>query len=111
MDKIELTSVTRMMYEASLRLEKASKKLFELAQKKAESEKVYRLSLMREIMQLREDKLPATLISDIARGKVADLKYQRDLDAELYKASLAALEALRSESSTLKAILEYQSEV
>ena len=108
---IELTSVTRMMFEASQRLEAASKEIFRLAKAKADTEKAYRIALMREIMQLREDKLPATLISDIARGRCADLKYERDLAAETYKASLAALEALRSEGSTLKAILEYQAEV
>jgi hypothetical protein len=111
MQNIELTSITKMMLETSERLDKASRSLYKMAKKKAESEKLYRIALMREIMQLKEERMPATLISDVARGKVADLKYQRDLDTETYKASLAALEALRSESSTLKAILEYQSEV
>ncbi|WP_312886151.1 hypothetical protein [Bacillus sp. NTK034] len=105
---IELTSVTNDMYQVSQRIDKASKEIFKLAKNKAEFERVYREALAKEIMQLRADGVQATLIPDLARGKVAYLKFERDLAKDTYKAGISALEAVKTQASVLQTICKYQ---
>lgn len=105
---IELTDITREMYEVSKRIDKASKEIFKLAKNKAEFERVYREALAKEIIQLRSDGVQATLIPDLARGKVSFLKYERDLAQDIYKSALSALEGIKTQASVLQTICKYQ---
>ena len=108
---MELTPTIKMLRDATMRLDNASKEVFRLAQSKAETERTYRQELAKEIFRLRDEKMPATLISDTARGAVADLKYSRDLSADLYRSALAAMEALKTEVNALQTITKYQSDI
>jgi hypothetical protein len=55
----------------------------------AEAERKYRVELAKEMLILRDDKKPATLISDLARGKeeIALLKFTRDYSETLYESA------------------------
>lgn len=108
---MELIVVTQELYAATQRLQNASKEVFRMAQRKSETEHVYRMELAKRIIELRADKMPATLIADVARGDVADLKFQRDLAADTYRSALASMEALKVEINALQSIAKYQSEV
>lgn len=107
----ELTPVVKELHNATKRLSAASKEIFRLASAKAEMERAYRMSLSQEIMKLREEGVQATLIPDLARGKVAYLKFERDLAKDTYKSGISAMEALKAEINALQSIAKYQSEV
>jgi|SRR5690606_17611183 len=108
---MELIKITQEMYEISQRLNKATNEIYKLAKKRAVTEREYRLELAKEIVRLRAEGLPATLVSDLARGNVADLKFERDLAEGQYKAAVEALEALKSQLSALQTVSKYQTEV
>lgn len=108
---MELTPTVTMLHEATRRISKSSKEIFELARTKAETERRYRTALAQEMLKLRSEGMPATLISDVARGTVADLKFERDTALELHRAALAAMEALKAEINALQSIAKYQSDV
>lgn len=108
---IETIKLTEEIHKASKRLSKGPAELFTLARKGAEAERVYRKALSMEIMKLRLEGLPATLIGDIARGNCADQKWSRDLaDAEL-TAGRDGLKAIICEVTALQSILRHQTEV
>lgn len=108
---MELTQITKEMYETTKRMEKASKQIFRLAINKADTERIYRTELSKEITRLRSEGVQATLIPDLARGKVAELKHDRDLALELHRSGLASLEMIKSQANVLQTISRYQSEV
>jgi hypothetical protein len=108
MELIKLNQELMKQYE---RLEREKTGMFDLGRNKAETERQYRKALMQEIFKLRDQKVPATLINDLARGTVADLKFERDLADVTYRSGLASLEATRSQSSILKQLHEKQEEV
>lgn len=105
---IELIEITQEMHTVSKRIDKASKSIFQLAKNKAEFERVYREALAKEIVKLRAEGVQATLISDLARGNVAYLKYERDLAQDLFKSGISALEAVKTQASVLQTICKYQ---
>lgn len=108
---MELTTITKEIHDSGLRLANGSKELFPLAKRKAETEQAYRKALAMEIMKLRDDKLPATLIPDIARGNTADLKFERDLAEARWTSARDSLDAIKSQVMGLQSILKIQSEV
>lgn len=108
---MELMNVTQELYAAVKRLSEASKEVFRLARTKSEAEHTYRKALAVEIVTLRAEKMPATLISDISRGNVADLKFERDLSHDIYRSALSSMEALKVEINALQSIAKYSSEI
>ena len=108
---MELTPTLQMLRDATKRISEASKEIFKLSKEKARTEKIYRQALAQEMLMLRSDGIPATLIPDVARGNVADLKFQRDAALETHRAALAAMESLRVEINALQTIAKYQSDI
>jgi hypothetical protein len=108
---IEVTDVTQSIYKTSKRLDKGVDYIVSKAKDYATAEKEYRIALSKEIIKLREQKIPVTLIADVARGNIADLKFSRDLAEQTYKASRDMLQALQSELSSLQSILKIQTKI
>ena len=112
MDSIpHLTEVVKLMLTVQQRLANASKELFRLATAKAEAEREYRIELSKQILILKSEGKPATLISDIARGLTADKKFERDKADSMFAAARDSVSALQTEASLLKSIYERQTEV
>lgn len=105
---MNLTDITKEMYETSKRLDQASRVLYKMAKERAETERVYRMKLAQEMITLKAEGMSVTLIPDIARGTLAELKFNRDLSEGQYKAAIESLEALKSRLSALQSILRYQ---
>lgn len=65
----------------------------------AEAEKNYRVELRKEMLFLRNDGYPATLVSDLARGKkeIAELKEKRDIAESLMKSANEAINVYKIE--------------
>lgn len=104
---IELMKVSEQIMETSTRLQNASKAVFSLGQEKAHTERAYRVALMQEILRLKDEKMPATLISDVSRGMVADLMFKRDAAEVQFKAAIESMDALKSTLSALQSILKF----
>ena len=105
---MELLNITKEIMDTAHRLQNASKEIFFLGREKAETERAYRRALMMEIMRLKEDKMPATLINDVARGNVADLLFERDAAEVKFKAAMESMAALKSTLSALQSVLRIQ---
>lgn len=102
--------ITKQIMETAKRLQNASHEIFYLGKEKAQSEKDYRLALMREILTLRSEGLPATIISDVARGKVADLLFARDAAEVKFKSAQESMSAMKATLSALQSVLRIQEE-
>lgn len=108
---MELQKISELIFVASERIDKATREIYKLAKDKANAEHAYRKSLSMEIIKLRAEGVQATLIPDISRGNVADLKLQRDLADGMYKSAIESLRALQAELSGLQSILRIQSDI
>ena len=111
MNAIELTSITQEIHTAAQRLSKGADALFILAKASAEAEATYRKALAIEIMRLKDDKLQATLIPDVARGNTADLKFARDIAEMKYTSGRDSLKAIMAQVNALQSILRHQADI
>lgn len=68
-------------------------------QEKAEKERNYRVALSKKILLLRDEKVPVTIINDLARGdeEIAKLKFERDVAETLYETALQKIYAIKIE--------------
>ena len=108
---MELNSITKELYQGSKRLEEGSKEIFILAEKMAITEKEYRIALAKEKIKLRDEGMAIGLIEDVARGNLADLRYERDIAKETYIAARDSMRAIQVQINALQSILKLQSEV
>lgn len=108
---MELTSITKELHEASKRLNKGSKELFNLAKEQAETEAEYRRALALEIIDLKSKGINITLIPDVARGNTSEIKFKRDLAEARYVSGRESLKAIQSQITALQSILRVQEEV
>lgn len=65
----------------------------------ADTERIYRVELAKEEVIERANGLPATILSDVCRGKptVAKLKFDRDVAWVNYKAAMEAINVYKIE--------------
>jgi hypothetical protein len=86
----------------------------ELGKDFAESERAYRESLAIKMYKLRDEKIPVTIIGDLARGdhEVALLRAKRDSAEAYYKAQWELIQAEKLELKILsdQIKMEYSSE-
>ena len=108
---MENITIAQELRQVGSRLSKGSSEIFIAAREKAETERDYRVLLAKEIMRLREQGLPATIINDVARGNCAESKFLRDLADTKYTASREALNSLQAQASALQTIIKYYKEV
>ncbi|GAA0081346.1 hypothetical protein [Clostridium sp. CTA-6] len=108
---MELQKLTKAIWDTSRRIEDGVNTLAKKAKEYAEAEKEYRLALGKEILILRDQKVQATLIPDIARGNTAELKFRRDLAEATYKTCKEMLQGLQAELSGYQSILRIQQDI
>lgn len=108
---MELVEITQQIYKVSRKLDAMPEKLAEYARAYAKAEAEYRMELSKEIYRLRDEGLPATLIPDIARGNLTQLKYTRDLKEAEWRAVIESSKVLMAEASALQSVLRVQEDV
>lgn len=101
---MELIEIGKKLYQTSIRIDKAPAEIYKQAKAYAEAERDYRSALSVEIMRLKSEGLSISILADVARGNVSDLKYERDLKYGLYKGSIESKKALEAELSALQSI-------
>ena len=74
----------------------------------AEAEKTYRVKLAEKMLELRDQKYPATLIGDLARGDkdVAMLKFERDCAEVVYDNAKEAVNVYKRQIDVLREQIE-----
>ena len=87
------------------------RELEKLARDKATAEKNYRVALMQTIFQLRTEGKQISIISDLARGMVAEFKFTRDLNDSLFTAKRESLGASLGVLTALQSILRVQKDI
>ena len=108
---MDLINLTDKIYQTVKMISEEKKELEELAKEKAQAEKDYRIALSKAIFALKADGYAATLISDLARGSVAELKFQRDLADSCFTAKRESLQASLANLTALQSVLRIQREV
>ena len=83
------------------------KSVWQLAEEKADTELTYRKAYAIEVERMRIEKVPATLIRDLAEGEVAEHKRNMELASGKFRASLASLEALQTSINALMSLLKH----
>ncbi|ACQ54442.1 hypothetical protein FDF29_11940 [Clostridium botulinum] len=108
---MELQKLTKAIWDTSRRIEDGVNTLAKKAKEYAEAEKEYRLALGKEILILRDQKVQTTLIPDVARSNVAELKFKRDIAEVTYKTCKEMLQGLQAELSGYQSILRIQQDI
>ena len=62
-------------------------------------------------MKLRDAKVPVSIVGDVARANIAELKINRDLAEFRYKAGRDKSQALQAEISALQTLYKRQEEI
>lgn len=108
---LDIVDIAQEIYTAAKRLQKSGDKLFTLAREYAEAEQKYRQALGIELLKLREQKVPITLIGDVTRANISDLKFNRDMAEYKYKAGRDKAQALQAEISALQTLYKRQEDI
>lgn len=76
---------------------------------KAKTERDYKIKQAQEILKLKADKYPATLIMELVKGneEVAELRLQRDIAESAYFVGLEAMNNLRLEIEIIRSKLTW----
>lgn len=90
-------------------LNKSNTELKTLGLKKAQTERNYKVKQAEEILKLRTEKYPATLIMELVKGnkEVAELRLQRDVSENAYFVCLDGIDNLRLEIELIKNKLKW----
>ncbi len=96
------------VWRRSEMLEVALKECKNRGRAAAEAEQKYRMKLAEKILLLRDQKLPATLIGDLARGDkdVAMLKFERDCAEVVYDNAREAVNVYKRQIDVLREQIE-----
>jgi hypothetical protein len=108
---MELQQLNSMMIQTSNRINRATQEIYKMAKEKAQTEYEYRKALGQEIARLKAEGYQATLIPDVSRGNVAELKLKRDMAEVMFKSAIESMRALQAELSGLQSISRHQSEI
>lgn len=101
--------ILEQMEQCKQALTRGTTHLKTLAIRKAEAEKNYRVEVRKEILNLRLEKVPTTIIHDLVRGneKVADLRLKRDIAESDYYTCISAIDNLRLDIEVLRSKLTW----
>lgn len=90
-------------------LTRGNTELKTLGLKKAQTERNYRVRQAQEILKLKLEKYPTTLVMELAKGneEVAQLRLERDVAESSYFVALDAINNLRSEIEILRSKLAW----
>lgn len=108
---MELQSIVKELHATVGRLQNAEREVFKLGNDAAETERIYRQELSKQYLTLKSEGMPATLIGEIARGNIAELKFERDIAANRFRTGFSAMDALKVEINALQSILKNQSDL
>lgn len=83
------------MNDLTSRLNKAIEQMRAWGKSHAEKDRDYKVALMQEILKLRSEEYPATLTVQLATGRVADKRFERDHAEVMYKSSIENVNSIK----------------
>lgn len=94
---------------ANLALQNGNQELKKLSVEMAEAKRIYAIALNKEILKLRADRVPVTVILQIAKGEetVANLRFAKDVAESSYFVCRDIIDNLKAEIETLRSLLSY----
>jgi len=109
----DLVSIVQELREINKKLSHSYKEMWQQSQEYGISERDYKMALHQEILKLKSEGYPATLILELAKGteKVADLRFKRDISCRRYESAKEIVRSLRTMASVWQSILKVQDEV
>lgn len=100
----------KILEESKSLLDKITTELKKRAYKKAETEREYRKALAIEEERLRAEKMPVTLIHDISRGRLSELRYQRDIASMEYDICKEYMRNIRINQESMRTLVSFDKE-
>ena len=100
----------KILEESKSLLDKVTTELKKRAYKKAETERKYRKALAIEEEKLRTEKMPVTLIYDISRGRLSELRYQRDIASMEYDICKEYMRNIRINQESMRTLVSFDKE-
>ena len=107
---MDIAEKIKILEESKSLLDKITTELKKRAYKKAETEREYRKALAIEEERLRTEKMPATLIHDISRGRLSELRYQRDIASMEYDICKEYMRNIRINQESMRTLVSFDKE-
>lgn len=107
---MDIAEKIKILEESKSLLDKITTELKKRAYKKAETEREYRKALAIEEERLRAEKMPVTLIHDISRGRLSELRYQRDIASMEYDICKEYMRNIRINQESMRTLVSFDKE-
>ena len=108
---MENIKIMEEIYAIQNRIPKAIEELFRLAKSRAKTETEYRKELSKEILRLKAEGIANGLISEIAKGNINEILFEREINESLFTACRESLKALETQISALQTISKFNGEL
>lgn len=66
------------------------------------------MELAKELLRLKSEGMAVGILSDVARGNIADLLFKRDFSEIQYKSAIESMDVLKAQLTALQTIAKYQ---
>lgn len=107
---MEPNEILTALEKSKVILDNLTKELANCSKDRAEKERIFNKSLTVEIERARQEKIQATLIKDIVKGRLSDLIFARDIAEAKEEYIKNRLRDERSMSENLRSMLSYTKE-
>ena len=103
------SQIMKVLQEKNLLLTQKNDEYLELAEKRAEAERNYHISYRQEMLKMKSEGTPVTIIKDLVKGVkvVADLKFKFDVAGAVEKACLESMKDIREAIGAARSILTW----
>lgn len=102
--------IMNKLEQAIQALSQGNIQLKSLGVKKSDAERKYKIELRKELLKLRLEKYPVSIIQDLAKGNeiISQLRLERDLSENAYAVCIEAMRNTRLEIETLRSFLTFE---
>lgn len=107
---MDIAEKIKLLEDGKHQLDIVTKELKKRAYRKAETEREYRKALAIEEERLRTEKMPVTLIHDISRGRLSELRYQRDIASMEYDICKEYMRNIRINQESMRTLVSFDKE-
>ncbi len=108
---MDIAEKIKLLEEGKLQLNKLTIELRKRAYIKVETERDYRKALAVEEEKLRvNEKMPVSLIHDISRGRLSELRYKRDIAAMEYDICKEYIRNIRINQESMRTLISFDKE-
>jgi len=101
--------VQKILQRKNQQLTEKNDEYLQLAEKRAEAERQYKVAYATQMLRLKQDGTAITILKDLVSGSkvVSDLKFQYDIAAAVEKACLESMKDIREAIGTARSLLTW----